>query len=206
MDVGSREDRQRALSGTDGCLLTDTVLADDAVWADWLTQIRTFPPTVVLNPGRTLPIPTVGPDDADGCRRLIAGLAKRGHRHLVITGHLRGSRQHGSQSIRHAALLAACAERGMRSEDWSDRTPAEVVRQLASASPRPTALVDMTSSRMPETVIRLTRLGWKLPADLALAQVDDAESARYLLPQITSIAWSIEEYGFFRDCSGNGYV
>lgn len=188
MDRGCAETRRRVLARVDGCLLLDRVPATEAGWSRWLSEIARFPPAVAINPGRSLPIPAVSPDDAGGCRLLLEALARRGHRQLALIGHLRHSAQHGSQFRRHAALLEQAQRLRLRLEDWSDQEDTVVAQRLVQAGARgPTGLVGLSGFTMPATWSVLVAAGLAVPQRLALITCDDPPLNQELRPPISGL-------------------
>lgn len=192
LDRVPRDARVRALQDVDGSLVVGRLPDREEGWPSLIEELAVLPPAVVIDPGFTLPLPQVEPDDAAGTTQLVQDLIARGHRRLGVVGRLERPHQHGSHFRRHAAFLRAVAAAGARPVDWCDRGDEEVVAAMRLAgADAPSVLVGLSGWRFPSLWAALVRAGYDIPHRLALATCDDPSFNGQMDPAITGITWSM---------------
>jgi len=126
-------------------------------------------------------------DEEQGLRDLAGYLAGLGHRRIGYVGGTTPAqlrREGWLKQILTALGLPVQAGAFVRTE--SDHA-AEVVRRLATAPRRPTALI-AGDDALAQVLLRvLHELGIRVPEDLSLAGVDDIPAARQMIPALTTV-------------------
>ncbi|WP_405970510.1 LacI family transcriptional regulator [Streptomyces sp. NBC_00988] len=129
----------------------------------------------------------VGVDDTDGIRQLVDHLRSLGKRDIAYVG---GDRGNWSGAQRHSAFLAAIdAHRPERvllasfSETWGR----EAAEQLLTAPTPPDAIVCGNDLIAHGVITTATRLGLRVPHDLAVSGYDDISTATLVQPSLTTV-------------------
>ncbi len=133
-------------------------------------------------------------DNVEGLRRATEHLIWLGHTRIAFVGG-RGDTETGASrlegyasTMRSSGLVPFTISGGFR----RDLAEEEVTRLLASG-PRPTALVVANNQMTLGALRALRRAGLKVPTDVAVIGVDDAEWAEVVDPPLTTVAQPVRE-------------
>jgi DNA-binding LacI/PurR family transcriptional regulator len=193
----TRADVLRAL----GHGAVDGALVVGAPDEDWLVSLldRGLPVVLVDThvPGMT--VPAVSPDYREGARLATAHLLAAGHRRVALLGaavdYPFGRETHdgyrealaGAGVAHDPALVARC-------EIAADAAAAATRALLDSPGP-PTAIFAVTDAMAIWAIRAARERGVRVPADLAVAGMDDIELAAYVDPPLTTVRIGKEEMG-----------
>jgi LacI family transcriptional regulator len=149
-------------------------------------------PIVLIDPrGAFEEYHSVSIANLEGAQAMVQHLLSLGHRRIAtVTGPERNVDARQRLTGYRAALREAGAERARELEiagDFTEPSGYEAVRALLALEPRPTA-VFVANDHMAVGVLRaLTETGVRVPSDIAVAGFDDIETARYLVPPLTTV-------------------
>ncbi|MEU2775453.1 substrate-binding domain-containing protein, partial [Streptomyces sp. NPDC007162] len=135
----------------------------------------------------------VGVDDSDGIRQLVGHLRALGKRDIAYVG---GDRSNWSGAQRHSAFLAATDEHRPErvllasfSETWGR----EAAEQLLTSPTPPDAIVCGNDLIAHGVIATATRLGLRVPHDLAVSGFDDITTATLVQPSLTTIRQPVRD-------------
>ncbi|MAX27153.1 MAG: hypothetical protein CMJ19_21870 [Phycisphaeraceae bacterium] len=134
-------------------------------------------PAVWMN--ADLPINAVHPDDMDAGYRATTRLIEAGHRAIAYLYYGRqlhysvAHRQAGYEKAMHDAGLEPCVHTQEISPTWEIGQRADHIRQILSASNRPTAVVTNGPNTTLTTLYSACQLQIRVPDDLALMAIAD---------------------------------
>ena len=148
--------------------------------------------TVLLNCTSSHALPAVLADEFSGGRDAANAVLRAGHHHgiflvgEVIDG-LRPARE------RHRGVAAALGDAGTELEEvidctWSPESAYEAVSRQLSTGEVPRALICLNDRIAFGAYQALADAGLRIPDDVSVVSFDDSELARWLRPQLTSVA------------------
>jgi LacI family transcriptional regulator len=195
-------DRQRAhlhsllARRVDGVILASSFLKDPAV--RWLRHQRV--PYVLVNRFSDEGLdPFVGSDDITGGRLATQHLISLGH---VRIGHLAGQSTVSTGVLRRRGFQAAIAEAGLRvgpellvESGFVEEGGMRATERLLAAKQPPTALFAVTDMVAVGAFGVATRIGLRVPEDLAIVGYNDIPLAGRLIPGLTTVHVPIHEFG-----------
>jgi LacI family transcriptional regulator, galactose operon repressor len=198
---GSPERQRSHLQGlharrVDGVILASSVLKDPSV--RWLRQQRI--PHVLVNRFSDEGQDTfVGADDVLGARVLTRHLAELGHRRI---GHLAGKSTISTGLMRRRGYLAELGARGLTADPalivesgYTETGGAQAAERLLSLSDRPSAIFAVTDMAAVGALAIASRLGLRVPEEVAIAGYNDIPLASRLVPGLTTVRVPIHEFG-----------
>jgi LacI family repressor for deo operon, udp, cdd, tsx, nupC, and nupG len=190
---GRRDREMRVLKGgrkhlTDGVLMSPIALTQEPR----LGFRRDFP-VVMLGESRLGDAyDHVGLDNAAATHAVIEHLVRSGRSRIAALGV--NDRVPGAV-LRHKAYRAALARAGlsphgvMRTADWDRHTGAEAIHSLVrSGGPLPDAIFAFNDTLAIGALRALLQYGIRVPAQVAVAGIDDIDEAAYMTPSLTTIA------------------
>lgn len=153
-------------------------------------------PTVIIDPGVPVPLPTVEVDRSAGMRLILQHLRALGHRRPVLLGldrtipygcsRWRGidafAREEGLDPVRAFTVIADESVDAM-DYDYGRRLAARVL-DLAE---RPTALVALNDQVAIGAMARLREAGLDIPGDLSIVGFDNLEVSAHVSPSLSTI-------------------
>ncbi|MFC7307207.1 LacI family DNA-binding transcriptional regulator [Streptomyces monticola] len=156
-------------------------------------------PTVLIDRCASPAFDQIATANVEATARLVDHLADLGHHRI---GMVAGRRSLRTSSERLRGWRCGMERKGLEaSSDLvvagdSQAYPAELATlRLMSAPDAPTALVTGNNQMTLGVLRALTRLGLKVPSDVALCAFDDFEWADLLQPALTAIAQPVEATG-----------
>ena len=158
-----------------------------------------FGKTPVVAFDRPVPDPsidTVLVQNAIGSRRITEHLIEHGHRHITFFAL---SRSLFTMSTRFAGYRRAMQDAGLEScaifDCWSEEFVEQVLRtKMAQATP-PTAIITSNTLVTRYVLGAVSRLGLRIPNDLAFAGFDDFDLAEFTSPSLTVVRQPAQEMG-----------
>ncbi|MBQ7092433.1 MAG: substrate-binding domain-containing protein, partial [Clostridia bacterium] len=168
------------------------ILGGDAQ-AELIAELQSQNVAVVLvnnyKPG--LDIPCVVSDERDGVRQAIEHLYSRGHRHIAM---IAGRLNPYIIGARYNAFLEVMAEYGL-SVDTADiemcdptvESSTKAAMKLLSRSDRATAVFGSNDVVASGAFKAASRLGLRIPEDVAIAGFDDSSICPVFEPELTSV-------------------
>ncbi|MEZ5276262.1 MAG: LacI family DNA-binding transcriptional regulator [Opitutaceae bacterium] len=153
-------------------------------------------PTVIIDPGVSVPLPTVEMDRGEGMRLILHHLRQLGHRRPVLLGLDRTiaygpSRWRGIDSVAVEEGLDPASAFTTILEETVDAMDYDYGRRLADRvlglSPRPTALVALNDQVAIGAMARLQESGIEIPRDLSMVGFDNLEVSAHVSPSLTTI-------------------
>ena len=136
-------------------------------------------------------LPSVVADEQNGARQVIDHLTAYGHRRIAL---LAGRFSSYITSVRYNAFLTAMHEHGisvddsgivMCGRDVESATQASV--ELLRRPERPTAVFAFNDVLAAGVIKAATRLGLRVPDDVAVVGFDDSSSCTLLTPELSSV-------------------
>lgn len=136
-------------------------------------------------------LPSVVADEQNGARQVIDHLTAYGHRRIAL---LAGRFSSYITSVRYNAFLTAMQEHGisvddsgivMCGRDVESATQASV--ELLRRPERPTAVFAFNDVLAAGVIKAATRLGLRVPDDVAVVGFDDSSSCTLLTPELSSV-------------------
>lgn len=178
---------------------------DGLVYASLFT--KTVAPSVVVDQQplvllncltQPLRAPAVVPDEVGGGRAAARALLAAGHRdgvHLVgeRPRHLFAARERG-RGVRAELATAGVRLAGTVDCRWSPPPAHDAVRRLLRRT-RPTALICLNDRIAMGAYQALQDAGLSVPGDVSVVSFDDSELARWLRPELTTVALPHHEMG-----------
>lgn len=152
-------------------------------------------PLVLLNSaGRRQHAITI--DNYGGARAMMAHLFALGHRRIgFVTGPARNAdareRLRGYRDAMRGAGLAAIEVRG----DFSETSGQHAAWQLLESTPLPTATFAANDSMAIGALATFADAGLDVPREMTVVGFDDIRIARYVTPQLTTVAVDTAELG-----------
>ncbi len=141
-------------------------------------------------------IDTVLVQNAVGSRRVVEHLIEHGHRHIT---YLALSRSLFTINTRFLGYRRAMQDAGLESSAVFDCTSEEIVEQTLKAKlaldTRPTAVVTSNTLVTRYVLGAISRLGLRIPTDLAFAGFDDFDLAEFTSPPLTVVRQPAQEMG-----------
>lgn len=141
-------------------------------------------------------IDTVLVQNAVGSRRVVEHLIEHGHRHIT---YLALSRSLFTINTRFLGYRRAMQDAGLESSAVFDCTSEEIVEQILKAKMAldapPTAVVTSNTLVTRYVLGAISRLGLRIPADLAFAGFDDFDLAEFTSPPLTVVRQPAQEMG-----------
>ena len=158
-----------------------------------------FGKTPVVAFDRPVPDPsidTVLVQNSIGSRRITEHLIEHGHRHITFFAL---SRSLFTMSTRFAGYRRAVQDAGLEScaifDCWSEEFVEQVLRtKMAQATP-PTAIITSNTLVTRYVLGAVSRLGLRIPNDLAFAGFDDFDLAEFTSPSLTVVRQPAQEMG-----------
>lgn len=148
--------------------------------------------TVLLNCTSSHALPAILADELGGGREAANALLRAGHRHGIflvgeVTDTLRPARE------RHRGVTAALGEAGAELEGmidcrWWPESAYDAVSTQLSSGEAPRALICLNDRVAFGAYQALADAGLRIPDDVSVVSFDDSELARWLRPQLTSVA------------------
>ena len=175
--------------GVDGLVLIGEA-RDPALYQ--MLERRSVPFVLVWSWRPDCPWPCVGFDNRAAARAMAQRVLDLGHRRVaMIAGVTRGNDR---AAARVEGVREALAARGQRLDESNlIETPyqleagANAVRQLMSATPRPTAIVCGNDVLAAGALTAIRALGLNTPADVSVTGFDDIDLAYVLDPPLTTV-------------------
>lgn len=171
----------------DGIILA-TITSDRVRVPEALTDGR----TVLLNCTSSHALPTILADEFAGGRDAANALLRAGHRRgIFLLGEtpeaLRPARE------RRRGAVAALAEAGIELEGaidcmWWPESAYDAVATLLASDQPPRALICLNDRVAFGAYQAIADAGLRIPDDVSVVSFDDSELARWLRPQLTSVA------------------
>lgn len=159
-------------------------------------------PVVVLSDhaGRRISIDSVGVDNRNGIRALVAHLLdEHGYRDLVFVA---GPRNSPDSSERFAgfrqAMLAAglpCPKKPHTTGGFTEGGGARAVRELLTERDEPDAIVCGNDEMAVGALTALAERKLRVPRDVAVTGFDDLAISRHLHPPLTTVAQPMRDIG-----------
>jgi LacI family transcriptional regulator len=141
-------------------------------------------------------IDTVLVQNAVGSRRVVEHLIEHGHRHIT---YLALSRSLFTINTRFLGYRRAMQDAGLEPSAVFDCTSEEIVEQILKAKMAldtpPTAVVTSNTLVTRYVLGAISRLGLRIPADLAFAGFDDFDLAEFTSPPLTVVRQPAQEMG-----------
>ena len=141
-------------------------------------------------------LPAVRTDDAQAEHSAVAHLLGLGHRHIARVS---GPARLLHTQARTAALLEECRAVGVEpvlvEGDYSDRSGAELTRQLLGLAQPPTAIIYDNDVMAVAGLRSAQDLGVAVPAQLSLIAWDDSTLCRLSSPALTTMSVDVHEQG-----------
>jgi LacI family transcriptional regulator len=141
-------------------------------------------------------IDTVLVQNAVGSRRVVEHLIEHGHRHIT---YLALSRSLFTINTRFLGYRRAMQDAGLESCAVFDCTSEEIVEQILKAKMAldtpPTAVVTSNTLVTRYVLGAISRLGLRIPTDLAFAGFDDFDLAEFTSPPLTVVRQPAQEMG-----------
>lgn len=189
--------RLGAEARVDGVFLTD-LRADDPRPA--LLAALGLPAVTVGRPERPVTgVGSVSVDDVPGMRETVEALVARGHRRVA---HVTGPADLLHVRHRAAAWRTSLQDAGLSADhlihtDFSPGEGARATERLLAlpARTRPTAVTFANDVMALAAIGAATRLGVRVPDDLAVTGFDDTELARHVEPPLASVHTDVEGWG-----------
>ncbi len=151
---------------------------------------------------RPLGVDIVVPGEREAVRELMQHLIGRGHRFIA---HLAGPPDTPPGRVRLEAYRQALAEAGLAHDEslvrygaFDREHVAELVGSLfptPAGDAHPTALFAANDVMAIEAIRTLTRLGWRVPADVAVCGFDNIPEAEVVMPPLTTVDQDAEAIG-----------
>lgn len=148
--------------------------------------------TVLLNCTSSLALPAILADEFAGGHDAADALLRAGHRRgIFLVGEspqqLRPARE------RRRGVVAALAGAGVELEGtidcrWWPESAYDAVATLLTSNPRPRALICLNDRVAFGAYQAIADAGLRIPDDVSVVSFDDSELARWLRPQLTSVA------------------
>ena len=143
----------------------------------------------------------VSTDRAYGVYAATAHLIELGHKEIGLVLATRRSNNRITRNERikgyKRALeeyeIAFCEDHLIYSDDSGCAGGDSVVRQIVSKSERPSALVFLNDLMAMGAVYRLTRMGYRVPRDMAIVGFDDLPTSGYGVVGLTTVRQPLEE-------------
>jgi len=158
-----------------------------------------FGKTPVVAFDRPVPDPsidTVLVQNAVGSRRIVEHLIEHGHRHIT---YLALSRSLFTINTRYAGYRRAMQDAGLEACPIFDCESEEVVEQILKAKMEratpPTAVITSNTLVTRYVLGAISRLGLRIPNDLAFAGFDDFDLAEFTSPPLTVVRQPAQEMG-----------
>ncbi len=150
-------------------------------------------PLVLLNSlarGKTLP--SIIPDDLEAGKAAARELLRHGHRDQIVVV---GEKVHNvlAAAERLAGVEGVLREQGMELMNsidalWWPEYAHTAVGEFLAAGHRPTAFICFNDRLAMGTYQAISDWGMRVPEDVSVISFDDSDLARWLRPQLTSIA------------------
>ena len=141
-------------------------------------------------------IDTVLVQNAVGSRRVVEHLIEHGHRHIT---YLALSRSLFTINTRFLGYRRAMQDAGLESCAVFDCTSEEIVEQILKAKMAldtpPSAVVTSNTLVTRYVLGAISRLGLRIPTDLAFAGFDDFDLAEFTSPPLTVVRQPAQEMG-----------
>ncbi len=155
--------------------------------------------TVLLNCTSSHALPAILADELAGGRAAADALLRAGHRRGI---HLVGEVSEGLRpaSERHRGMTAALHDAGTELEgviecEWRPESAYDAVAARLSSGEAPRALICLNDRVAFGAYQALAAAGLRIPQDVSVVSFDDSELARWLRPQLTSVALPYVEMG-----------
>ncbi len=197
IEVEFRQVRKFIERGVDGLILVGATHHRDL--AGIIAQ-RGLPVVQTFLYDRDSSVPTVGHDNRDAVYRLTKYLIALGHRRVAFIA--QSMRNNDRAKARLQGMREALAEHGLQLNKahfleghWNITEGKQMLRQLLSTDPRPTAIVCGNPHLAVGVTLEAQELGLSVPGDISIACYDDSEIIRELPVPITSVRGSSEEVG-----------
>jgi LacI family transcriptional regulator len=178
---------------------------DGFVYATLLTSEVTVPrelaghPLVLLNCWSSARTPAILPDEVQGGARAANALLAAGHRQgIFIVGETPADvlPAQGRRAGVESALITGGAELGGVIEcPWWPGPAYDAMTAFLRGQGRPSALICMNDRITLGVYQALATAGLAIPEDVSLVSFDDSDLARWLRPQVTSVAMPYAEMG-----------
>jgi LacI family transcriptional regulator len=131
-----------------------------------------------------------------GSRRIVEHLIEHGHRHIAFIGLSRSlftinTRFLGYRRAMLDAGLEPCAVFDCESEEIVE----QIIKEKMALDPRPTAVVTSNTLVTRYVLGAISRLGLRIPNDLAFAGFDDFDMAEFTSPPLTVVRQPAQEMG-----------
>ena len=158
-------------------------------------QLREHLPLVLIN-SRDDEHDAITIDNFGGSRTMMRHLTSLGHTRIAfITGPAQNAdsreRLRGYRQAMRAIEAAPIEVRG----DFTEASGYAAGREIAAMTARPTAVFAANDSMAIGALGALSEAGVSVPGDVSVAGFDDIPIARYVSPQLTTIAVDIAELG-----------
>ncbi len=136
-------------------------------------------------------------DEAQAAQEITASLIDLGHRRI---GFIAGPKDYGASQTRQAGYLQAMSAAGLEVKpewislgDFTFESGIDSAAALLGQTPRPTAIFASNDDMALAVVHKAAELGIKVPDALSVVGFDDALSARFCLPPLTTVRQPISE-------------
>jgi DNA-binding LacI/PurR family transcriptional regulator len=190
---GRRDREIQVLKGgrkhlTDGVLMSPIALTEEPM----LGFRRDFPMVMLGESRLGDTFDHVGLDNTAATDTVVDHLVSTGRRKIAALG---ANDQVPGAVLRRQAYVAALARSGLRphgvmeTPDWERHSGAEAVHALVrSGEPLPDAIFAFNDTLAIGALRALLQYGIRVPAQVAVAGIDDIDEAAYMTPSLTTIA------------------
>jgi DNA-binding LacI/PurR family transcriptional regulator len=140
-------------------------------------------------------------DIGAGMADAVTHLAALGHRHigLITLGQATTEKAYGFTTWAQQGYMAACEQYRLptypRVAELNGESVVEAVTGLLAAEPQISALVTPQDSALPGLLRAVTRLGLRIPDDIALVGLLDEAFAEMTTPPLTALSFPSREMG-----------
>jgi DNA-binding LacI/PurR family transcriptional regulator len=194
--TGAVRDRElAALARPRGHLVDGLLFSPLGLGPDDADQLRISTPMVLL--GERIfhgPVDHVMIDNVAGTRAAVEHLLTLGRRRIAVIGTHPGELV-GTAAIRYDAYLAALADAGVKPVNklavpagpWHRADGADAMERLVASGAKFDAVLGLNDSLALGAIRVLSRHGYRIPDDVAVAGFDDIDESRFSTPTLTTV-------------------
>jgi DNA-binding LacI/PurR family transcriptional regulator len=194
--TGAVRDRElAALARPRGHLVDGLLFSPLGLGPDDAEQLRISTPMVLL--GERIfhgPVDHVMIDNVAGTRAAVEHLLTLGRRRIAVIGTHPGELV-GTAAIRYDAYLAALTDAGVKPVNklalpacpWHRADGADAMEKLVASGAKFDAVLGLNDSLALGAIRVLSRHGYRIPDDVAVAGFDDIDESRFSTPTLTTV-------------------